>query len=166
MNKKMYYLLFIFKSNYCKFLFFLFFIASYFVIPKHLFHGNLFVLALLFMVTISLTFTCLVRNTKEKIILAKTYKTSIIGLIATIIGVSALQVCGVGAPVCGASVGLGVVSLIFPSVVVGFMDDYAIYLVVFSILAQIASLYYLQCFKHMCRNEKGEAINMVCKDNE
>ena len=165
MKKRIYYLLFIFKSNYCKILFVLFFLGSYFLIPKTLFHGYLSLLAVLFMFSVSLTFTCLVRNTKERVLLAKTYKSSIIGLLATALGVSALQVCGIGAPVCGASVGLSIVSLIFPSVVVGFMDQYAVYLILVSIIVQILSLYYLKCFKHMCRNEKGETVSIVCEDS-
>ena len=87
------------------------------------------------------------RNVKEKVILAKTYKSSLIGILATAIGLSALQVCGVGAPVCGATIGAGFLSALFPGIFMRFLDNFAVYILIASILLQIISLYFMNCFK-------------------
>jgi hypothetical protein len=99
------------------------------------------------MISFSLTISCIVRNIKEKIKLAKTYKSSIIGLISTIIGLSALQVCGIGAPICGATIGFGFLATIFPSLFLNMSNSFAIFLVIFSIILQIVALYFMNCFK-------------------
>ncbi len=103
------------------------------------------------MVAFALTLTCLARNIKEKVVLAKTYKSSILGIIATALGLSVLQVCGVGAPVCGASIGAGIVSLFFPSFALNFFEKYSIYIIIGSIIIQIIALYYMRCFVKICK---------------
>jgi hypothetical protein len=62
------------------------------------------------------------------------------------LGVTALQVCGLGVPACGVSVGAGFVSLIFPGVVFNYLRDYSIFILIFSITIQIYSLYKMKCF--------------------
>ena len=139
----------IFKSHYCKIIFIIIFFLSYFLIPKKLFHSWWILVAILFMFLFSLVITCIVRNVKEKVILAKTYKSSLIGVLATAIGLSALQVCGVGAPVCGATIGAGFLSALFPGIFMRFLDNFAIYILIASILLQIISLYFMNCFKKL-----------------
>ena len=137
----------IFKSNYCKIIFILIFFLSYFLIPKKVFHGWWSLIAILFMFFFSLVMTCIVRNIKEKILLAKTYKSSLVGILATAIGLSALQVCGVGAPICGATIGTGFLSVFLPGIFMKFLDDFAIYILIASIILQAISLYFMNCFK-------------------
>jgi len=86
-------------------------------------------------------------NIKERIKLARTYKNSILSIIATAIGLSALQVCGVGAPVCTATIGAGILALIFPVTFVEFLSDYSILIISISILFQLIALYFMNCFK-------------------
>jgi len=74
-------------------------------------------------------------------------ESSTIGIVATTIGLAALQICGVGAPVCGAAVGLGIISSIFPTVFINVMSKYAVYFIVFSITIQLITLYFMKCFK-------------------
>ncbi|MBT4334308.1 hypothetical protein HOD61_00640 [archaeon] len=101
------------------------------------------------MIVFALTMTCIVNNIKERIILAKTYKTSMVSIIATAIGISALQVCGVGAPICTATIGAGVLALIFPITLIEVLSRYSILIISFSILLQLTALYFLGCFKRV-----------------
>ena len=141
------YLFYIFKSKYCLIVFVLSLVISYFLVPKTVFYGVYTILAIAFMAAFALTLTCIVRNIKEKVLLAKTYKSSIVGILATALGLVALQVCGIGAPVCGATVGLGIVSSIFPAVFIELMSKYAIYLILISLIFQLFALYFMDCFK-------------------
>ncbi len=141
------YLITILKSHYCKAVLLLALVASYFLIPEKVFYGFGYVLAITFMIAFSLSVTCIIRNIKEKILLAKTYKRSVLHIILIALGLSAFQVCGIGAPVCGATVGLGVLSVIFPGVFIDFLGDYHLLVIVVSILLQLVSLYYMGCFK-------------------
>ena len=116
------YIIAVLKSKYCEIVFLVSFFLSYFLIPKNVFHGWNQLLAYAFMLVFALTTTCIIRNIKEKILLARTYKSSILGIIAVALGLAALQVCGANAPVCGAAVGVGILSSIFPAVFVNLID--------------------------------------------
>jgi hypothetical protein len=141
------YIITILKSYYCKAVFLLALFGSYFLIPHKVFYGFGYVLAIAFMLAFSLSVTCIIRNIKEKILLARTYKRSVAHIILIALGLSALQVCGVGAPVCGATVGLGVLSIVFPGVFIDFLGDYHLAIIIFSILLQLVSLYFMGCFR-------------------
>ena len=135
----------VFQSNYCKSVFLITFIGSYFLIPDTVFNGVYYVLAITFMTTFALTLTCLVRSIKEKVVSARTYKGSFLSFLATVLGFSALQVCGIGAPVCGASLRVGFLSVIFPKIVHDFFHEASVWIVGFSILFQLIGLYYMKC---------------------
>jgi len=141
------YLLELFKSFYCKLVFFVSFVGAYFFVPKNLFKSWHLIFALAFIFLFSLVLTCIIRNIKEKIVLAKTYKNSVLAVAAAAVGLAALQVCGIGAPVCGASIGLGIVSAVFPGVFINFLSSYSIYIITISIIFQVFSLYFMNCFK-------------------
>ena len=143
------YLFYIFKSKYCIIAFILILFLSHFLIPKTVFYGFYTILAIIFIISFSLTITCIIRNIKEKILLAKTYKSSIIGIIATALGLAALQVCGFGAPVCGAAVGLGILSSILPTAFMNIISKYVVQFLVISIIFQLVALYIMNCFKKL-----------------
>ena len=143
----MVYLLRIFKSGYCLGVFLFSLAVGYFIVPKNTFHGVYAALTLAFLLLFSMLLTCAVRNIKEKILLAKTYKNSFLGIIAAAVGLGAFQVCGLGAPVCGAAVGWGVVSAVLPAAVLNTFGQYAVYLVAASLISQLAALYFMNCFK-------------------
>ncbi len=143
------YLFKIFKSKYCIVAFGLSLVLSYFLIPKTAFYGWYAILPVLFMLSFALTLTCVVRNVKERVLLAKTSGSSVLGIIAAALGLTALQVCGIGAPVCGASVAMGLLSAIFPTTFVGLLSRFAVQFTLFSILLQIAALYFMNCFQPM-----------------
>jgi len=132
-------------SKYCLVVFILTFLASFFLIPWHVFISVYFPLAIAFMISFSMTLTCIIRIVKERINNARSYSSSIIGLIASVVGLSTLQVCGVGAPFCGATLGMAVVSIFFPNVALNIMDSYAIFFIIFSIVIQIIALYFMKC---------------------
>ncbi len=141
------YFLRIFKSNYCKIVFLFSLIGGYFFLPKNLLIYPYIFILILFAIGFSLVLTCLVRNIKERIVLSRTYKSSLLGIIASAFGIAALQACGIGAPVCGASIGAGIVSAIFPGVFTKFLSGYSLYIIAFSLLLQAVSLYLMNCFE-------------------
>lgn len=142
------------KSHYCKIVFLLIFFLSYKLLPEKVFFGWYRLLALAFMISFSLSFTCLIRSIKDRIVLQKKIRHSIFSALAGIIGLSAFQVCGIGAPVCGISIGAAIVSSVFPSFAFEFLSDYAIYLIYISIVLQLYSLLSMSCFVKVKEEEK------------
>lgn len=136
----------VFKSNYCRGVFLVALIGSYFLIPDTVFSGLYYIIAITFMVTFALSATCIVRSVKDRAMLAKKYKGSLLSIIATTLGLSALQVCGVSIPACGASIGIGVVSVIFPQFFVNFLASYSVAIIISSIILQFIALYFMHCF--------------------
>jgi len=144
---KDWYLIRIFKSSYCEIVFIISLIGAYLLVPKRIFYGLYTILGIVYMVVFALTLTCIIRNIKEKVLLAKTYKNSIIGILASALGIAALQVCGIGAPVCGTTIGASILSVIFPSFFLSFLSNYAVLIVLGSIVIQVTGLYFMNCFK-------------------
>ncbi len=136
----------ILKSRYCQAIFVIAFLVSYFFIPKVVLAKYTY-LAFLFMASFSLTMTCITRNIKEKIHQSKAYGGSLIGLIASILGIGALQVCGLATPFCAGGVGMSIMSFMFSNYLFSFFEKYAVHVVILSITLQIFSLYAMGCFK-------------------
>ncbi len=149
-------LLKLFASPYCWLVFLLMLFLGYFLVPKKIFFGYYSFLAVLFIFVFSLNATCLVRSIKELIVQRKKQKkTSLWGFLFGVIGLSALQTCAIGAPVCGVSLGTAIFSSILPVATFGFIEKYALTIVILSILVQIFSLYKMNCFRgaicHDCK---------------
>jgi hypothetical protein len=140
------YLFKVMKSKYCKSVFLIALIGSYFLIPTTVFNGLYYIIAITFMVTFSLSVMCIVRSIKDRAELARKSKASLLSIIATALGLSALQVCGVSIPVCGASIGIGLLSVIFPQFFVDFLASYSPFIIGFSVVLQLIALYYMGCF--------------------
>ena len=146
----MMYLRSVWESHYCKIVFLISVAAGYFLIPNNLFNTwHNVILSIVFILLFATTITCVIRNIKERAVMEKTRNGSALSIIAVAIGVISLQVCVASAPVCGAAVGFGLISLILPTVALGFISQYGTYLIVLSILIQAISLYYMNCFKNM-----------------
>jgi len=135
------------KSKYCKITFLISLIISYFLIPNKIFYKGYIILAIVFMALFALTITCIIRTLKERIISAKRSGATVLSIIGTILGIGALQTCTIGAPICGTSVGLGIVSIFFPHTAHSLMHEYSIYVLYVSIIFQIIALYFMNCFK-------------------
>ena len=123
--------------------------VGYFLVPQHVFHTSFAFLAFVFMFLFALTTMCIIRNIKERIVLAETYKSSLFSIVAIILGLGALQICGIGAPVCGAAVGFGIFSFFFPTTFAYLPHQYIVYILFVSIGFQLISLYFMNCFKKM-----------------
>ena len=134
------------SSLYCKVVFLLAFAGSYFLLPEDILLGMHKYIAIAFMFSFSFSIACIVRNIKEKVVLARTYKTSVVSLILSVLGFSAFQVCGINAGMCTATVGMGIVSTIFPSFFVGFLSDFAHLIIWVSVVFQLVALYFMRCF--------------------
>ncbi len=137
----------IFRSNYCKFVFLLSVVFISFLTPKKIFYGYYAVLGVLFIFVASLTLTCLVRTIKERVYSAKASGASLVSILSIIFGFGALQACTIGAPVCGAMAGGGIIALIIPGFAFNLIEKYSIWVIVFSILIQFFALYFMNCFK-------------------
>jgi hypothetical protein len=85
----------------------------------------------------------------------KAVKTFAVGLLkflvvfAGILGLGAAQFCVFGSPVCGVSVGAGLIMAIFPSAAVHLLVEYAKWIIAGAILLQILGLYLMGCFKRV-----------------
>lgn len=154
----------LFRSRFCLVVFIAVFLASGLLVPETMTHGYHLLLAAAFMLSFALTITCMARNIKERIALARTYKTSVVGLIAAALGLSALQVCGVAAPVCGATLGAGVIASLFPGFFFHFLSDWSIPIIILSIAAQWVALYFMNCFKRVHRIPAVQKISTAGKE--
>lgn len=122
------------------------FVAAFFLIPPHIFLTWAAVLAAAFMLSFSLVFTCVFDNIRTRVHLYKTYHFSFWHIILSILGISAFQVCGIGAPIC---IGSGLAWLLpgfLPLAFRSFFADFSIYFIILSILIQLYILYKLHCF--------------------
>jgi len=137
----------ILKSHYCKIVFAFFFVLSFYLVPHKLFQGLYLLLVVLFSLSFSAVMTCLVLNMKERYKNAKDAGKSVLGIVAALLGLSALQVCTVGGGFCAISLGSSIVAAIFPGVAFHFMSRYAVAIIIVSILIQVYSLYKMRCFK-------------------
>ena len=155
MNLKKPYFLEIFKSHYCKFIFLIALIGVYFLTPKKIFYEPYYtLLGIFFIIMTSLTLTCFVRSIKDRVFSAKANGVSLLGILSIVFGFGALQACTVGAPVCGATIGGGVIALIFPGFAFNLIEKYSLWIVLISIFIQFLALYYMKCFKSICKEVK------------
>lgn len=139
-------LLKIFKSNYCKVVFIFSLIGLFFLIPKKIFYGNYLIIGIIFIFLSSLLVTCLIRDIKERVHSAKAGGASFLGIIVIVVGLGAIQSCSIGAPICGASIGIGVLSFIFPNIALNFLEKYSLIIIIISLFFQVFSLYFMNCF--------------------
>lgn len=152
---KKYYLLEIFKSHYCKFVFLIALIGIYFLTPKKIFYGPYYILlGILFIIMASLTLTCFIRSIKDRVFSAKAEGLSLLGILSIVFGFGALQACTIGAPVCGATILGGVIALIFPGFAFNLMEKYSFWIILISVIIQFFALYYMGCFKSICKKVK------------
>jgi len=145
----------VFESHYCKIVFVISLIISYLLIPKAVFKTQYIYLAIIYMILFSIVLTCIVRTIKERIKSARTYEKSILGILASGIGLAALQACTLSVS-CSASVGLSILYLIFPQFFVSFLIDYSQYVLIASIIIQAIAIYLMGCFKEVLDLSKNK----------
>lgn len=134
------------KSKWCMGVFVLSIIGLYSLIPEKMFHEWYKLLGYTFILSTSLTITCIFKNTKERIKLNQKTGKSFVSIILSIFGVMATQVCGIGAPMCGAALGGSIGITFLPIAAQSFFEDYATYIILLAILGQMYSLYILKCW--------------------
>lgn len=117
------------------------------IVPKDIFKGWLILLGVPFIILSSMVVACVVRLLKERIDLSKESGASFLAILATVFGFIALHMCTLGSMVCGATLSFSVVAFILPEYLFHKMSQYPIYVLIFSILLQIISLYLMNCFK-------------------
>ncbi len=122
------------------------FLLALFILPSHILNGPYVYLGLVFIIVFSLNMTCLVKVMRHRANTAKAQGAGIFGIIGTALGFIALQMCGVGGPLCGALFGSVVFASLLPAGSLGYFTHYAVEMVVMAIVIQIISLWYLKCF--------------------
>ncbi|MEM3374466.1 MAG: hypothetical protein QXE31_04560 [Candidatus Woesearchaeota archaeon] len=136
----------VFESNICKIVFLISLLIGYFLTPKRIFYGVYTLLGIFYIILFAMVMTCMVRVIKEKVINLKHTGASFFSIILSLFGFGALNMCGIGAPVCTAGISIGVASL-FPGFFHDFFHNYGILVLVISIILQIIALLYMGCFK-------------------
>ena len=145
----------VFESNYCKIVFVLGLAISYLLIPKTVFKSQYLYLAIIYMILFSTILTCIVRTIKDRIKQARMYEKSLIGIIASGVGLATLQVCTLSIS-CSASLGLSILYLIFPQFIISFLTEYSQYILVISIIFQAIAIYLIGCFKTVLIQQKNK----------
>lgn len=74
-------------------------IVAYLLLPIKNISGWHYIPTFIFIILFALTTTCLIRNIKERIVLQHKNQASLLTIIASALGLSALQTCGLGGPV-------------------------------------------------------------------
>ena len=143
-------------SPYCKLVFVIALILGYFLIPNSVLNSQYVYLALPFLILFALTMSCTVRNIKDKLLANRHRNGSIISLIANVVGLSVLQVCTLGGPFCGVSVGLSVISAIFPQLLVNWLADYSVAFLVSAIALQVLSLWQMGCWRVKAKSSTAD----------
>lgn len=108
-------------------------------------HGHLAISAG-FVLTFALLMTFTVTSLKERVRSARQSANSTLGFLAMAIGITALQVCGMGAT-CGFSALTGIIALLIPGALFNFTSAYSLYIIAFSILLQIIALISMGAFR-------------------
>lgn len=135
------------KSNYCKIVFIIALVFGYLITPQSMRGGNLWFLTIIYISLFAFSIACMVRAIKEKISTTLTKSSSVISFITSVVGLSALQVCGLGAPMCGTSIGLSLLSAILPNFALQFLINHSLSIVLTAMLLQLIGLYSMKCFK-------------------
>jgi hypothetical protein len=136
-----------FKSWYCDLSFLVFFVLLLLFLPASIFQGYFIILGVSFSLVFALSLTCMMNIIKERAKSAKKTGHSVLGVIMGLLGFSALHVCTVGLPFCSATIGLAVISSIFPVFLMEYLYEYPYIIIAISFLIQIYSLYSMKCFK-------------------
>jgi hypothetical protein len=141
----------VFQSKYCALVFISGLILGFLIVPKKIFNGFYVILGVIYIILFALVLMCIVRTIKERIYNVKQTGVTTISLVASALGLGALQACSIGAPVCGATIGVGIASIFFPQSAFIILEDYAIYVVILSLILQLIAIYYMGCFKKCIR---------------
>lgn len=135
------------KIQYSRLIFALIFCLSYFLIPKKIFNGWYTLLGVTFMISFSLMVNCLVLQIKEKYEIQKSMGKHFVGIFFGLLGLSALQLCTVGASFCAVSLGTTIVAAFLPTIAIHFISKYAEVIIIISILVQFYTLYRMRCLR-------------------
>jgi len=149
MKKKERYFSCVLTSKLCKIIFILSLIVSFFLVPIELFKTDYAVIVVLFMIFFSLTVTCIFRNIREEIVVLRNTHHHLLGIVAAVLGISAMQVCGIATHMCVGGVGLGIISALYPVVFVNLLTKYAVSVIVGSIVLQGIALHFMGCFRRV-----------------
>ncbi len=148
-STKNYLIIQLFRSKYCWLVFMASIVGGYFLIPQKILilNGWWYLIGSLYILTFAIIIACIARIIKERVVTVKNTGAGILAIVFAVLGIGIMQVCGVGAPICGATVGIGIFSLFFPSLSNSFLSEHGLFLIILSISIQLIALYYMKCFK-------------------
>jgi len=127
-------------------LFLILLVFGYFLTPQHIFIGNYKYLAYTFIVLFAILNYCIIKTIYRNYLFNKNQKGFTKGLIASILGVSALQVCGLSAYACSTSIGFTILATFLPHTFLTFLQDFSVQIIAISIVVQFITIWHLKCF--------------------
>lgn len=133
------------KNVFYIFLFIVLSYLGYLLIPRQVFIAGFWWLAIPFIILFALVTTCTIKNLKVSL----TSKVSKRGFFASVLGFSALQVCGLSAYACSTALGFTILAGILPHTILNLFQEYSIFIILVSIIIQIYALYQLKCFNFL-----------------
>jgi hypothetical protein len=122
-------------------------ILGFLLTPGTVLDSETDLLAFTFIILFALTSVCTAKNLKERVVLAKQAKNSAISTFSSILGITALQACGLTSFACGTSIATSLFLTIVPGTLLHTLQKYGPVLLIITIIIQILSLYYMRCFK-------------------
>ncbi len=148
----------IMKSHWCQLAFIGFLILGYWLIPQTALLGQYQFWSIVFMISFAASSTCAVRGMKERMASKLKGGASILSVIASLLGLSAVQFCSVNAVMCGSTLGFGALSMILPKFLFRFLHHHAIAILIGATIVQIISLYSMGCLNFVeCLRSQDES---------
>lgn len=131
-----------------KFLIFLFLLMfGFFITPQHIFNGNFKFLGYMFILFFALLNYCIVKTIYRNYVYNKNNLGFKKGIFASIIGISALQVCGLSAYACSTTIGFTFLATFLPYAFLNFLHEFSVEILAISIFVQAFSILHLNCFE-------------------
>jgi len=126
---------------------FLFLLAlGYFVTPQHIFNGNFKYLGFIFILLFAILNYCVIKTIYRNYVYNRKNKSFKRGILASLLGISALQVCGLSAYACSTTVGFTILVTFLPHTFINFLQDFSVEIISVSIFIQALSILHLKCF--------------------
>jgi len=122
-------------------------VLGYFLTPQHIFTGKFFFLGFLFIIFFSVLNYCIIKTIYRNYVYSYKQLGFKKGILASVIGIFALQVCRLSAYACSTTVGFTILATFLPHTLINFLQNFSVEIISISILIQAYSIFYLKCFK-------------------
>jgi hypothetical protein len=140
-------LIHVMRSGWCRLVFIGFLVLGYVLVPSTALRGQYWFWSALFILTFATSSTCALRGLKDKMEAKLNSGASWLSLIASLLGLSAVQFCSVNAVMCGSTLGFGLLSFVMPQFLFRLLHEQAVIILIISSLLQVLALYLMGCLQ-------------------